>query len=106
MKVINYQGSAIPHYIIWKELFKLYREQGGDIDDMWDMLVDLKSIEKKFQEPLGKGDGSASVRSFYWEVDGSLTNFHEKQELTSPQIYRVYRVVIDYQNYQATITDL
>lgn len=55
-------------YSIWRELFNLYRECGGNLDDMYDMLIDYDIIHEtrfhsgKFAWGFLTGSGRTELR--------------------------------------------
>lgn len=98
---INLRGSVIPHYLVWQYLFTLYREQGGDLDHMWDMLCDLTIIENVFKR---------AETAFYWEVTRNYTNITTFRDcrgdvLETPDFSGdLYLVCIDYENKKAILS--
>lgn len=100
VKTINFRGSAIPHYVIWKELFKVYRENGGDLDNMWDMVCDLTIIKKDIIKH--------ARTAFYWGFSGNYTEitYSESDEPLYPPFATedVYLICVDYKRQEAFIT--
>ena len=75
MKRIDLRGAAfdcLPR-ILWQALFDEYRQNGGSLDNMDNMLIDLRNCEKAFLEH----DGELSFL-FGFDIGGSTTWVYDK----------------------------
>ena len=98
--LISFQSSAIPHYVIWSQLFKIYQEYGNNSKDlhkkMWDMLCDLEIIKNLIKR---KG------KFFYFDVADNYTNilFEEGVAGITNSVGDLYIVEIDYESFEISL---
>lgn len=80
MKRINLRGSSfdcLPR-ILWQALFDEYRSNGGSLDNMDNMLIDLRGCERVFLEQNGE-------TSFLFGFSGDQTTWIYDPKFTREQ---------------------
>jgi hypothetical protein len=67
-QTVDFRGSMAACYprMVWQELFNIYRAEGGDLENMDNMLIDLKECELMFDK-LSRG--SSNRFYFVWSCD-------------------------------------
>lgn len=54
MKILDFRGSMYEcrSRVLWQALFNLYRERGCNLDNLDNLLIDLKNCEKIIEEAV------------------------------------------------------
>jgi len=77
-----YHGQDETNYeylskLVWQELFNEYRLNNGSLDDLYDLLCDLNTVQKWIQD---------GTQRLWWTFDGSLTTISDST-IYGPNVY-------------------
>jgi hypothetical protein len=74
----TYRSPGLQSRMIWQELFNYYREHGGLLEHMDNILIDYQSLIQCFDEPDFHFYNGNKAYWTFWHCWTQLSKYHEE----------------------------